>query len=297
MRPDRRPGTDVTPPAMTRADLSPEAPASLRPGYGPGAEQRNVSAAGSSPSPSPSPTLATCSASDTHWPTDCRPGVLPAINSAATGLWGIERRVLDAHLARNNPSDRAGFEIPHQRPSTAPCSAKPFIDAANSRAAEAPPCHDGEGAGPVEWEVDAVLPAAMPDGRSRPRGGCRCSADRLLPLMYEGANGSEVLRLELAVTSDRDRDAGGRPRQVRPRDALGRPLPYGAAGVEPVSEEPLPPSQTVDMARSLVREGRPFAAHEVLGGWCLSPRGDPGSWSSLRENVVMTQWSCLRGES
>ena len=28
---------------MTRADLSPEAPASLRPGYGPGAEQRNVS--------------------------------------------------------------------------------------------------------------------------------------------------------------------------------------------------------------------------------------------------------------
>ncbi|MHB8184550.1 MAG: hypothetical protein ACYDDU_00435 [Dermatophilaceae bacterium] len=31
----------------------------------------------------------------------------------------------------------------------------------------------------------------------------------------------------------------------------------------------LAPSQTVDMARSLVREGRPFAAHEVgvLEGW------------------------------
>ena len=42
----------------------------------------------------------------------------------------IERRVLDAHLARNKPSVRAGFEVPHQRPSTAPCSAKPFIDAA-----------------------------------------------------------------------------------------------------------------------------------------------------------------------
>jgi len=35
----------------------------------------------------------------------------------------------------------------------------------------------------------------------------------------------------------------------------------------------------------------------ALGGWCLSPRGDPGSRSSFRENVLMTQWSCLRGES
>lgn len=37
----------------------------------------------------------------------------------------------------------------------------------------------------------------------------------------------------------RDRDEEGRPRQARPRDKLGRPLPYGAEGVEPVSEEPL----------------------------------------------------------
>jgi len=34
-----------------------------------------------------------------------------------------------------------------------------------------------------------------------------------------------------------------------------------------------------------------------LGGWCLSPRGGPGFRSSLGEDVVMTQWSCLRGES
>ena len=33
---------------------------------------------------------------------------------------------------------------------------------------------------------------------------------------------------------DRDRDAAGRPRQSRPRDALGRPLPYGSPGVESV---------------------------------------------------------------
>lgn len=82
--------------------------------------------------------------------------------------------------------------------------------------------------------------------------------------LYDGGDGSGALRLESAVTGDRDRDAAGRPRQKRPRDALGRPLPYGSTGVEPVSEEPLPPSQTLDLTRSLVREGRPFAAHEVL---------------------------------
>jgi uncharacterized protein len=63
------------------------------------------------------------------------------------------------------------------------------------------------------------------------------------------------------VTGDRDRDTAGRPRQARPRDALGRPLPYGAAGVEPVSEDPLPPDETLAEARRLVEEGRPFSAH------------------------------------
>ena len=66
------------------------------------------------------------------------------------------------------------------------------------------------------------------------------------------------------MTADRDRDVSGRPRQDRPRDELGRPLPYGAKGVEPVSEEPLPPDQTLAVARELVDQGRPFAAHEVL---------------------------------
>ncbi|HSO68658.1 MAG TPA: DUF309 domain-containing protein, partial [Arachnia sp.] len=70
----------------------------------------------------------------------------------------------------------------------------------------------------------------------------------------------------------RDRDAAGRPRQARPRDALGRPLPYGATGVEPVSDEPLPPLESVELARSLVAEGRPFAAHEVLEArWKAGP--------------------------
>ena len=63
---------------------------------------------------------------------------------------------------------------------------------------------------------------------------------------------------------ERDRDAEGRARQSRPRDELGRPLPYGVPGVDPVPEVALPPLETLTEARRLVDEGRPFSAHEVL---------------------------------
>jgi hypothetical protein len=87
--------------------------------------------------------------------------------------------------------------------------------------------------------------------------------------------------------TDRDRDAAGRPRQERPRDALGRPLPYGSAGVEPVSEEPLPPLETLDLARSLVREGRHFAAHEVLEArWKAAPDEERDLWQGLAQICV-----------
>lgn len=89
------------------------------------------------------------------------------------------------------------------------------------------------------------------------------------------------------MTDERDRDQAGRPRQARPRDALGRPLPYGAAGVEPVPEEPLPPSQTLEVAASLVREGRPFAAHEVLEArWKAGPVDERDLWQGLAQICV-----------
>lgn len=85
----------------------------------------------------------------------------------------------------------------------------------------------------------------------------------------------------------RDRDDAGRPRQARPRDALGRPLPYGAAGVEPVPEEALPPVETLDLARRLVREGRPFAAHEVLEArWKAGPDDERALWQGLAQVCV-----------
>lgn len=85
----------------------------------------------------------------------------------------------------------------------------------------------------------------------------------------------------------RDRDPAGRPRQARPRDALGRPLPYGAQGVEPVSEEALPPMDAVRAARSLVKQGRPFAAHEVLEArWKAGPAEERDLWQGLAQLCV-----------
>lgn len=89
------------------------------------------------------------------------------------------------------------------------------------------------------------------------------------------------------MTTGRDRDDAGRPRQQRPRDALGRPLPYGDAGVEPVPEEALPPGEAIDTARALVRDGRPFAAHEVLEArWKAGPDDERDLWQGLAQLCV-----------
>jgi uncharacterized protein len=85
----------------------------------------------------------------------------------------------------------------------------------------------------------------------------------------------------------RDRDPVGRPRQARPRDALGRPLPYGSLGVEPVSEEPLEAAPTLEAARALVEEGRPFSAHEVLEArWKAGPVEERDLWQGLAQLCV-----------
>lgn len=87
--------------------------------------------------------------------------------------------------------------------------------------------------------------------------------------------------------SDRDRDTEGRARQARPRDALGRPLTYGAEGVEPVSEEPWPPEEALRAARELVEAGRPFAAHEVLEArWKAGPVEERDLWQGLAQVCV-----------
>ena len=85
----------------------------------------------------------------------------------------------------------------------------------------------------------------------------------------------------------RDRDEQGRPRQARPRDELGRPLPYGAQGVEPVSEDPLPPLETVRFAQELLDQGRPFSAHEVFEArWKDAPEEEHDLWQGLAQLCV-----------
>lgn len=86
---------------------------------------------------------------------------------------------------------------------------------------------------------------------------------------------------------DRDRDDTGRARQSRPRDRLGRPLPYGSVGVEPVSEDPLPPGPTIEAARALLARGRPFSAHEVFEArWKDAPEAERDLWQGLAQLCV-----------
>lgn len=89
------------------------------------------------------------------------------------------------------------------------------------------------------------------------------------------------------MVADRDRNAAGRAEQARPRDRLGRPLAYGEAGVEPISEEPLPPAETLAYARRLLDEGRPFAAHEALEvRWKSGPAEERELWQGLAQLCV-----------
>lgn len=87
---------------------------------------------------------------------------------------------------------------------------------------------------------------------------------------------------------ERDRDPTGRPRQARPRDATGRPLPYGdPRRVDPVPEEPLPPAEALTLAQSLLDSGRAFSAHEVLeAAWKAAPAAERDLWQGLAQVCV-----------
>lgn len=89
------------------------------------------------------------------------------------------------------------------------------------------------------------------------------------------------------MTAERDRNEQGRAQQARPRDPLGRPLAYGATGVAPISEVPLPPAETLAYARALLDEGRPFAAHEALEvRWKSCPDEERTLWQGLAQLCV-----------
>src|SRR5438132_12036243 len=83
----------------------------------------------------------------------------------------------------------------------------------------------------------------------------------------------------------RDRDPAGRPRNARPRDAFGRPLPRGAAGEQRIPDDlAVPPEEALSMAQGLLDSGRPFPAHEVLeASWKAAPASERELWRGLAE--------------
>lgn len=81
-----------------------------------------------------------------------------------------------------------------------------------------------------------------------------------------------------------------RPRRnTRPRDELGRPLPYGAVGGVP-GQPPLTgfdPDAALAEAQRLLDAGLPFHAHEVLEDtWKASPQNQRRLWQSLAQLAV-----------
>ncbi|GGQ19669.1 DUF309 domain-containing protein [Streptomyces roseolilacinus] len=86
----------------------------------------------------------------------------------------------------------------------------------------------------------------------------------------------------------RDRDTEGRARSARPRDGLGRPLPYGAPGVERQPEGvERSPGESLREAQRLLDAGLPFHAHEVLeDAWKACGEPERELWRGLAQLAV-----------
>ena len=96
----------------------------------------------------------------------------------------------------------------------------------------------------------------------------------------------------------RDRDHAGRPRNSRPRDELGRPLPRTAADTVLAGGSALPgdtepggtaatPAEAAGIGGRLLLDGRPFQAHEVFeDAWKAAPEPDRDLWRGLAQIAV-----------
>jgi hypothetical protein len=88
----------------------------------------------------------------------------------------------------------------------------------------------------------------------------------------------------------RDRDADGRPLNARPRDGLGRPLPYGSPAaleeLDPAAFDAAP-AALLAHAQRLLDAGNPFQAHEILeAGWKRAPDFERPLWRALAQLAV-----------
>jgi uncharacterized protein len=93
------------------------------------------------------------------------------------------------------------------------------------------------------------------------------------------------------VKPDRDRDPGGRPRNARPRDGLGRPLDRdggAGSGADRIPDDlMITGAEAAALADRLLRDGRPFHAHEVLeAAWKSGPASERDLWQGLAQIAV-----------
>ncbi|HEY2268191.1 MAG TPA: DUF309 domain-containing protein, partial [Streptosporangiaceae bacterium] len=88
----------------------------------------------------------------------------------------------------------------------------------------------------------------------------------------------------------RDRDPSGRPRNARPRDGLGRPLDHADAdaGLDRIPDDlVITGHDAAVLADQLLRDGRPFHAHEVLeAAWKTGPPDERDLWQGLAQIAV-----------
>jgi uncharacterized protein len=90
---------------------------------------------------------------------------------------------------------------------------------------------------------------------------------------------------------NRDRDPAGRPRNARPRDGLGRPLDRAADSGSAADRIPddlvITGAEAAALADRLLRDGRPFHAHEVLeAAWKHGPATERDLWQGLAQIAV-----------
>src|SRR5690349_2577680 len=90
---------------------------------------------------------------------------------------------------------------------------------------------------------------------------------------------------------NRDRDPAGRPRNARPRDGLGRPLDRAddpGPGTDRIPDDlVITGAEAAVLADRLLRDGRPFHAHEVLeAAWKSGPASERDLWQGLAQIAV-----------
>lgn len=85
----------------------------------------------------------------------------------------------------------------------------------------------------------------------------------------------------------RDRDSGGRPRNARARDPLGRPLPRGADGSDATTDPVGSPMELLAQGAEHFNAERFFQAHECWEtAWHPSPEPEREFWQGITQIAV-----------